>query len=74
MVLVSKNNGSWRLFVDYRGLNKITIKDKFLIPVIEELLEELVGSKIYTKLDLVTGYHQIRVDDANIVKTAFKTY
>ena len=74
MVMVVKRDGSWNMCTYYKHLNKMTIQVKFPIPIIDELLYELHGEILFTKLDLNFGYHQIRMIQEDIPKTTFRTH
>ncbi|KAL9254229.1 Transposon Ty3-I Gag-Pol polyprotein-like protein [Drosera capensis] len=73
VLFVKKKDGSMRLCIDYRELNKITIKNRYLLPRIDDLFDQLQGASVYSKIDLRSGYHQLRIKADDISKTAFKT-
>ena len=72
-IFVAKKDGSIGLSMDYQALNKITLKGKYPLPIIENLLEQLAGAKYFSRIDLRLGNHQIRIAEDDIEKTAFRT-
>nr|GEV51950.1 putative reverse transcriptase domain-containing protein [Tanacetum cinerariifolium] len=73
VLFVKKKDGSFRMFIDYRELNKLTVKNRYPLIRIDDLFDQLQGSSIYSKIDLRSGYHQLRVREEEIPKTAFRT-
>ncbi|XP_013639197.1 PREDICTED: uncharacterized protein LOC106344344 [Brassica oleracea var. oleracea] len=73
VLFVKKKDGSMRLCIYYRGINNITIKDKYPLPRIDELLDQLRGVSWFSKINLASGYHQIPISEGDVMKTAFKT-
>ncbi|GKC96205.1 putative reverse transcriptase domain-containing protein, partial [Tanacetum coccineum] len=73
VLFVQKKDGSFRMCIDYRELKKLTVKNRYPLLRIDDLFDQLQGSRVYSKIDLRSGYHQLRVREEDILKTAFRT-
>ncbi|KAI0492241.1 hypothetical protein KFK09_026510 [Dendrobium nobile] len=73
VLFVKKKDGTLRMCVDYKDLNKVTIKNKYPLPRIDDLFDQLSGSSVFSKIDLRSGYYQVKVKESDVVKTAFST-
>ena len=73
VLFVKKKDGSLRMCLDYRQLNEVTIKNKYPLPRIDDLFDQLNGARVFSKIDLRTGYHQLKIRKEDIPKTAFTT-
>lgn len=74
ILLIKKKDDTWRFYVDYRALNTVTIKDRFPLRTIDELLDDLGHSSWFSKMDLAQGFHQIHMVEHDILKTTFRTH
>ena len=72
VLFVKKKDGTLRLCIDYRQLNKLTVKNKYLLPIIDYLFDQLKVASIFSKINLQSGYHQLRIKDVDVHKTSFR--